>query len=158
MHFARQVRRLGLSHSEIHGSKVICTSPWLVAAYHVLHRLNEPRHPPFALIYFLSSSLKVIADIGDAAHTFSCIVYRLSLCETCLNRFRSKNEREPFLQFCLCQYVKDLFLSEEWEVKSDESGTQPMYSFFFLRSSFYMWRISDSNRRPLACEASALAS
>ena len=29
----------GLSHSEIHGSKVICTSPWLIAAYHVLRRL-----------------------------------------------------------------------------------------------------------------------
>ena len=29
----------GLSHSEIPGSKVICTSPELIAAYHVLHRL-----------------------------------------------------------------------------------------------------------------------
>ena len=29
----------GLSHSEIRGSRVICTSPRLFAAYHVLHRL-----------------------------------------------------------------------------------------------------------------------
>ena len=29
----------GLSHSEIPGSKVICTSPELIAAYHVLLRL-----------------------------------------------------------------------------------------------------------------------
>ena len=29
----------GLSHSEIRGSKVICTYPRLIAAYHVLHRL-----------------------------------------------------------------------------------------------------------------------
>ena len=29
----------GLSHSEIRGSRVICTSPRLIAAYHVLHRL-----------------------------------------------------------------------------------------------------------------------
>ena len=43
----------GLSHSEINGSKVICTYPSLIAAYHVLRRLNEPRHPPFALSYFL---------------------------------------------------------------------------------------------------------
>ena len=42
----------GLSHSEIRGSKVICTSPRLFAAYHVLHRLREPRHPPCALAYF----------------------------------------------------------------------------------------------------------
>jgi hypothetical protein len=32
---------------------VICTSPKLIAAYHVLHRLWEPRHPPCALTYFL---------------------------------------------------------------------------------------------------------
>ena len=43
----------GLSHSEINGSEVICTYPSLIAAYHVLRRLNEPRHPPFALSYFL---------------------------------------------------------------------------------------------------------
>ena len=43
----------GLSHSEIRGSTVICTYPRLIAAYHVLHRLREPRHPPCALSYFL---------------------------------------------------------------------------------------------------------
>ena len=42
----------GLPHSDIHGSRVICTSPQLFAAYHVLRRLREPRHPPFALAYF----------------------------------------------------------------------------------------------------------
>ena len=42
----------GLSHSEIPGSKVICTYPGLIAAYHVLHRLREPRHPPDALTCF----------------------------------------------------------------------------------------------------------
>ena len=40
---------IGLPHSEIPGSKVICTSPRLIAAYHVLHRLLVPRHPPYAL-------------------------------------------------------------------------------------------------------------
>ena len=39
----------GLSHSEIFGSKIICIYPKLIAAYHVLHRLHEPRHPPCAL-------------------------------------------------------------------------------------------------------------
>ena len=45
----------GLPHSEIPGSRVICTSPGLFAAYHVLLRLREPRHPPSALTYFLLS-------------------------------------------------------------------------------------------------------
>ena len=44
----------GLSHSEILGSKIICIYPRLIAAYHVLRRLREPRHPPCALFYFLS--------------------------------------------------------------------------------------------------------
>ena len=44
---------VGLPHSDIHGSMVICTSPRLLAAYHVLLRLWEPRHPPYALSNFL---------------------------------------------------------------------------------------------------------
>ncbi len=46
----------GLSHSDTRGSKVICTSPRIFAAYRVLHRLREPRHPPCALIYFRTVS------------------------------------------------------------------------------------------------------
>ena len=43
----------GLSHSEISGSNLVCKSPELIAAYHVFRRLQEPRHPPYALHYFL---------------------------------------------------------------------------------------------------------
>ena len=31
---------------------LVCSSPKLIAAYHVLHRLSEPRHPPYALKCF----------------------------------------------------------------------------------------------------------
>ena len=40
----------GFPHSEISGSMLICSSPKLIAAYHVLHRLLMPRHSPCALI------------------------------------------------------------------------------------------------------------
>ena len=40
---------VGFPHSEIHGSKLTRSSPWLIAACHVLHRLLAPRHPPNAL-------------------------------------------------------------------------------------------------------------
>ena len=40
----------GFPHSEIHGSKLICSSPWLIAACHVLLRLLMPRHSPYALV------------------------------------------------------------------------------------------------------------
>ena len=39
----------GFPHSEICGSKGACPSPQLIAACHVLHRLEVPRHPPCAL-------------------------------------------------------------------------------------------------------------
>ena len=47
----------GLPHSDIVGSKAVCASPTLIAAYHVLHRLQAPNHPPMAL-----SSLTKIVD------------------------------------------------------------------------------------------------
>ena len=37
-------------HSEIRGSKLICSSPRLIAACHVLRRLPMPRHSPYALL------------------------------------------------------------------------------------------------------------
>ena len=43
----------GLPHSEIFGSMCVCHSPKLIAAYHVLLRLQEPRHPPYALILLI---------------------------------------------------------------------------------------------------------
>ena len=39
----------GLPHSEIRGSRDICSSPRLIAACHVLRRLLMPRHSPCAL-------------------------------------------------------------------------------------------------------------
>ena len=38
-----------MPHSDILGSKPVCGSPKLFAAYHVLHRLLAPRHSPYAL-------------------------------------------------------------------------------------------------------------
>ena len=73
------LQTIGLSHSEILGSRVICTYPKLIAAYHVLHRLREPRHPPCALTCFrqcvINSKLSIInrqSAINNIAHTFSC--------------------------------------------------------------------------------------
>ena len=45
----------GFPHSDISGSTVICTSPKLFAACHVLHRLLMPRHSPCALLRLTSS-------------------------------------------------------------------------------------------------------
>jgi hypothetical protein len=44
-----RINARGLPHSEIPGSKPVCGSPELIAAYHVLHRHLAPRHSPYAL-------------------------------------------------------------------------------------------------------------
>lgn len=43
------ITRKGFPHSDILGSKLVCSSPRLIAAYRVLHRLLAPRHSPYAL-------------------------------------------------------------------------------------------------------------
>ena len=47
----------GFPHSDICGSRLICSSPQLFAAYHVFLRLLVPRHPPCALISLTISLL-----------------------------------------------------------------------------------------------------
>src|SRR5699024_1181693 len=46
----------GFPHSEICGSMLMCSSPWLIAACHVLLRLLMPRHSPCALSSLTSSA------------------------------------------------------------------------------------------------------
>ena len=54
----------GFPHSDISGSKDICSSPKLFAAYHVFHRLLVPRHPPYAL----SSMTNLFSSTGMDDH------------------------------------------------------------------------------------------
>jgi hypothetical protein len=61
------ITRRGFPHSDIPGSKLICSSPRLIAAYRVLHRLPAPRHSPYAL-----SSL-TIGIVAELTRTPVCI-------------------------------------------------------------------------------------
>ena len=47
----------GFPHSDVHGSTLACSSPWLFAACRVLLRRLAPWHPPCALIRLIFSSL-----------------------------------------------------------------------------------------------------
>ena len=66
----------GFPHSEISGSKDICSSPKLFAAYHVFHRLLVPRHPPCAL----SSLTSCISAAGTASIRRCIALHPWSLC------------------------------------------------------------------------------
>ena len=67
-----QVCCAGFPHSEISGSMLICSSPKLIAACHVFHRLLMPRHSPCTL-YSLTSSLRTpypsLPSLATKAHS-----------------------------------------------------------------------------------------
>ena len=58
-----RVLRTRFPHSDICGSRIICISPQLFAAYHVFLRLLVPRHPPCALLCLISSMHSVASLI-----------------------------------------------------------------------------------------------
>ena len=92
-----EVCSAGFPHSEISGSKDICSSPKLIAAYHVFLRLLVPRHPPCALIAWPFAHHP---SVGDAVFWFSLLIL---VCSHRLNRCL------PILRFNVC--IKDIWLN-----------------------------------------------
>ena len=72
----------GFPHSEISGSTVICTSPKLIAACHVLHRLLMPRHSPCALLRltFLSCCQEGLALVLKRLNYAGSEFFEIVLC------------------------------------------------------------------------------
>ena len=56
----------GFPHSDIPGSRPVCGFPELIAAYHVLHRLLAPRHPPYALSSLTIKLTQHVSTLTDA--------------------------------------------------------------------------------------------
>ena len=119
----------GFPHSDIHGSMLVCSSPWLFAAYHVFLRLLVPRHPPYALISL------IIFRIGsfryDSLTSAWCLVSTFWNCS-----------RLHITALCFFLLVFS-FLREFTR-----------YAVFKVR----WWAQVDSNHRPHAYQACALTS
>ena len=92
-----EVCSAGFPHSDISGSMDICSSPKLIAAYHVFLRLLVPRHPPCALIAWPFAHHP---SVGDAVFWFSLLIF---VCSHRLNRCL------PILRFNVC--IKDVWFS-----------------------------------------------
>ena len=93
-------------------------------------------HSPLSTFFFVPRLTE-----RQARHRsyFQLYCLRLSLCETFSSRSRPCG-LEPFLQFCLCQYVKDLLVSEEGRVKGEES-------MWFLRPRVLVLRLPSGEYR-----------
>ena len=144
---------IGFPHSDIPASRVICTSTGLFAAYHVLHRLREPRHPPSALLLLFIFNWSFIAErtIRFIYRLFFSIFTLISFgLPLALNQSRSKQFFNHSFQ---CRFNTKSLLCFVHQCQRSFS-----HQVLTSKLSATMWRITDSNRWPPACKAGALAS
>ena len=125
----------GFLHSEIRGSMDICSSPRLIAAYHVLRRLPVPRHSPCAL---LSLTMRYIT------FSFSELSYARIFVVTSTNIVVYPNITIHGFYITLSHSQFSLF-----------NFQGAFMGFLFLLEKDW-WAQVDSNHRPHAYQACAL--
>ena len=164
----------GFPHSEIHGSKPIPGSPWLIAGYHVLHRLLLPRHPPNALIALDSirkktdperpgrSRLESKFTLPRPRHPARDVkISVLDLDNAAVDRHPARMAATAPPLGCGRQRVS---LSERCEaspegdagVRLDDGRHPGRCGRQSNRRRIGWWSLAGSNRRPSACKADAL--
>ena len=135
-----EMNPVGFPHSEIHGSKAICAYPWLIAAYHVFHRLLMPRHSPCALSNLTSLFQVFVLSWALQNYMSKCVI--------------------PFFRNCLFPNI-----SIRLPVSFLKILKITFYSIFciiqltiFIQTSIdvWWWRWGGSNSWPPACKAGAL--
>ena len=96
----------GFPHSDICGSRLICSSPQLFAACHVLLRLLMPRHSPYALL-----------SLNSFVHGFPYTVLFELLCFTFTVTFLLRlklllpfSEKPDLISFLPFAFFKSLFV------------------------------------------------
>jgi hypothetical protein len=71
---------VGLPHSAIRGSRDVCSSPRLIAAYHGLLRTAAPRHPPWTLFRLTILSSRSSAGTQTLSRASAPRASRRGLC------------------------------------------------------------------------------
>src|SRR5262245_42007443 len=90
------ISQRGFPHSEIPGSKLICSSPGLIAAYRVLHRLLVPRHSPYTLSSLtIRNSTYACPGFGRRDSGFEVAL------DSPIPNPESRDTREPYAH-CVC--------------------------------------------------------
>ena len=164
----------GFPHSEISGSMLICSSPKLIAAYHVLHRLLMPRHSPcalFSLTYDWLSPISVnhirkvhilvlyYSWIMQAHYRISVflakivflplqMIFKMSICKTFSLLLPSHN----------CIIIHNVQFSRCIWVPFSRDSMKHFLSKVLQSISLKWWAKMDSNHRPHDYQSCALAS
>ena len=155
---------IGFPHSEICGSKLICSSPQLIAACHVLHRLLMPRHSPCALISLTSSKLigsqfELCKLIQKFFSFTEIVVFHIFYCCFTLSSVASL-VFVSIVQFSRCILALSFDLALSFFSKAH---CIPQYLLCIMQSTLdcsflFWWAQVDSNHRPLDYQSNALAS
>ena len=123
---------------------LVCNSPQLIAAYHVLHRLLKSRHPPCALNCFKKIRNK---NLSFLLLLFGHYLINVQILDTHSNNFS--------------QYVKELIpIDRNWQMCWTWTNRFAWTNHIIKNKELHFicwWRISESNRWPSACKADALA-
>ena len=152
----------GFPHSEISGSMLICSSPKLIAAYHVLHRLLMPRHSPCALFSLTNKAFALqVLTIKKSPYWFSITV---ELCRLILEVYFSWNcgvtqiwlNKFPFMLPSHNCIIITMFSFQGAFFESLLQETQWNILLKVFQSISCWWRVPGSNRWPPACKAGAL--
>jgi hypothetical protein len=103
------ITRRGFPHSDIPGSKLVCSSPRLIAAYRVLHRLLAPRHSPYALSSLIIGietdtcrfeNRRVTVSLPTLTKHCACLwIGKTTVCRifSCQRTFGELRSAEPFI-------------------------------------------------------------
>ena len=114
---------------------LVCNSPQLIAAYHVLHRLLEPRHPPCALNCFKKIRNK---NLSFLLLLFGHYLINVQILDTHSNNFS--------------QYVKELIpINRNWQMCWTWTNRFAWTNHIIKNKELHFicwWRISESNRWP----------
>ena len=114
-----RVLRTGFPHSDICGSRIICISPQLFAAYHVFLRLLVPRHPPCALFCLTSSMHSVASFLLNLISCFKELVFfknTLGLFLGCLDLKIKSFSSIQCMKFS--RYISDWFFYQSSEISN----------------------------------------
>ncbi len=122
----------GFPHSEISGSKPVCGSPELIAAYHVLHRLLAPRHSPYAL-----SSLTIRTQYRAAFSWLLAVGSALfrARCPLPATRCRLHISESTACALVRNYRLQDIQLSKNPRNPVENTGLEPVTSWLQTRRS-----------------------
>ena len=133
-------------NSEICGSKLICSSPQLIAACHVLRRLLMPRHSPYALLrlnFLCSILLEFAYNLFTMKKHFSHFLFLgfayLSICGQIVVFHDFRKDLDFWSQFLFLNPVK-LSVRFSYLVFNEHSFIE---SFFRFRGGLKWSRTTD---------------